>query len=64
MDGGVEFEEIVRRGHEAPLEADSGDASEEELAEATCLRDLTEDRLDRFLPKASVQNCVACFGRA
>jgi len=48
----VELEQVVCGGHEAPLETDRGDASEEELTEATGLFDLTEDRLDRSLPDA------------
>ena len=51
MDGGVELEQVVSRGHEAPLETDRDDASEEELAEAARLLDLTEDGLDRSLPE-------------
>ena len=54
----VELEEVVGKAYELSLAPDIVEASQEELSEAACFLDLTEDRLNRLL---SLCVCLPCF---
>src|SRR4029434_9278433 len=50
--GCCKLEEVVGGTDHGPLVSDLGEAAEEELSEASCRLDVTEDRLDDLLAQA------------